>query len=486
MKNDLTVTNIFDIGAQRYPHLKLTAEDFPRVLATRRIEEDDNAEYYGAMLPRTGVRILIDLLNKTFKLRTCDIEIDGNFPMPCTQFYRRRCVAPCVSKLCSRERYLEIVSLERQFLENDKRGFRSSIRKLISAASDELDFENAAVYRDILEAIERYWSQDRWQVWLNDAIDTYAIEETGAGFAIYLVTHRGRGVLGRKVFRVDREDAETPDQALAQIIRSFYAVHLPKEIRVPHDFYGRKQLVEELAERFNKIAVIRVFKPGVNAARGLNLSHDEEKLDRAKPHATPARIAGEIKKRFNLSTKPLRIEAFDVAHISGTGFAAASAVWDNGRFLSADYGFEISAQNSELSALAAYVESHVVASSRPPDLVVLDGGKPQLNAVLKQLANVTQRPPVIAAVKPKGRHSAVAAFITEDGESHAFDIESPAHAMLQLLRDEAHDLSNRAHRDWREMMPFYERAGHEHPLVVPLRFHAENGGAEDLIPIEAR
>ena len=74
MKNDLTVTNIFDIGAQRYPHLKLTAEDFPRVLATRRIEEDDNAEYYGAMLPRTGVRILIDLLNKTFKLRTCDID----------------------------------------------------------------------------------------------------------------------------------------------------------------------------------------------------------------------------------------------------------------------------------------------------------------------------------------------------------------------------------------------------------------------------
>ena len=66
MKNDLTVTNIFDIGAQRYPHLKLTAEDFPRVLATRRIEEDDNAEYYGAMLPRTGVRILIDPMSMNY------------------------------------------------------------------------------------------------------------------------------------------------------------------------------------------------------------------------------------------------------------------------------------------------------------------------------------------------------------------------------------------------------------------------------------
>ena len=485
MKNDLTVTNIFDLGSQRYPHLKLTTEAFPRILATRRIEED-GAEYFGAMLPRTGVRILIDLLNKTFKLRSCDIEIDGSFPMPCTQFYRRRCVAPCVASLCSPQRYEEIVSLVRLFLQNDKRRFRSSIKKLIAAASDELDFENAATYRDILEAVERYWNQDRWQVWLDDAIDTYAIEETAFGFAIYLVTHRGRGVLGRKVFRVDREDAPTPDEALAQIIRSFYAVHLPKEVRVPHDFHGRKQLIEELSERFGRQAIVRVFRPGVNAARGLNLSHDEEKIDRAKPHATPQRIAGELAKRFALCTKPLRVEAFDVAHISGTGFVAASAVWDNGRFLSADYTFEVSKEKSELAALAAYVESRVLASPRPPDLVLLDGGKPQMNAALKQLQDAAERPPMVAAIKPKGRHSAIATFLTEYGEVYPFDIDSPAHAMLQMLRDESHDLANRVHRDYREMMPFYEREGFEHPLVVPLRLFAENGGADDLIPIETR
>jgi excinuclease ABC subunit C len=485
MKNDLTVTNIFDLGSQRYPHLKLTVEEYPRILATRRIEEDGD-EYYGPMLPRTAVRILIDLLNKTFKLRSCDIEIDGGLPVPCTQFYRRRCVAPCVSTLCSKQRYDEIVNLARRFLQNDKRGFRSSIKRLMSAASDELDFENAAVYRDILETIERYWNQKRWQVWLDDAIDTYAIEEVGHGFDVYLVTHRARGVLGRKVFKVDREDAATPDEALSQIIRSFYAVHLPNEIRVPHDFYGRTHLIEELSDRFDRPAVVRVFRPGVNAGRGLILSRDEEQIDRAKPHATPDRIAGELKKRFALAQKPLRIEAFDVAHISGTGFVAASAVWDNGHFLSADYEFEVSAEKSELSALASYVESHVLASPRPPDLVLLDGGKPQMNAVLRQMADAPNRPPMIAAVKPKGRHSAVAAFLSEDLEPHPFDIDSPAHAMLQLLRDEAHDLSNRTHRDYREMMPFYERAGHDHPLVVPLRFHAENGGADDLIPIEAR
>lgn len=485
MKNDLTVNNIFDLGSQRYPHVKLTHEAFPRVLATRRIE-DDRAEYYGAMLPKTSARILLDFLNKTFKLRSCDVEIDGSFPMPCTQFYRRRCVAPCVSSLCTRQRYDEIVDLVRLFLRNDKARFRRSIKKLMSAASDELDFENAAIYRDILEEVERYWNQDRWQVWLNDAIDTYVIEEIAAGFGIYLVTHRGRGVLGRKVFRVDREDAPTPDEALSQIIRSFYVAHLPKEVRVPHDFHGRKELIADLSQRFGRQAVVRVFRPGVNASRALHLSRDEHEIDRAKPHATAQRIAGELAKRFDLRKKPLRVEAFDVAHISGTGFVAASAVWDNGHFLSVDYEFEISKENSELAALAGYVESHTLASPRPADLVLLDGGKPQMNAVLKQLTNAPKRSPIIAAIKPKGRHSAIASFLTEEGTLHPFDIDSPAHAMLQLLRDESHDLANRVHRDYREMMPFYERAGHEHPLVVPLRLHAENGGADDLIPIETR
>src|SRR5436190_15544296 len=171
MKNDLTVTNIFDLEGRRYPHLKITAEKFPRVLATRAIEDDD-AEYFGAFLTRTAVRILIDFLNRRFRLRTCDIDIDGSFAMPCTQYYRHRCVAPCVAKLCSPEKYQERVGLVRSFLANDRRTFRSTIKHLIAANSDELAFEEAAVFRDILESVERHWKQARWQLWLDDAADT--------------------------------------------------------------------------------------------------------------------------------------------------------------------------------------------------------------------------------------------------------------------------------------------------------------------------
>ncbi|MEP6787939.1 MAG: hypothetical protein ABJB40_05875 [Acidobacteriota bacterium] len=118
-----------------------------------------------------------------------------------------------------------------------------------------------------------------------------------------------------------------------------------------------------------------------------------------------------------------------------------------------------------------------------PDLVLLDGGKSQLNKVLTAVNETAEYVPVIAAIKTPGKHSSIAAFLTPDADPIAFDVDSPAHAMLQLLRDEAHDLANRVHRDYREMMPFYEAAGHDKPLIVPIRFHAENGSAEDLIPI---
>jgi excinuclease ABC subunit C len=181
------------------------------------------------------------------------------------------------------------------------------------------------------------------------------------------------------------------------------------------------------------------------------------------------------------------VEAFDVAHISGTGFVAASAVWQNGKYLSADYQFILSQEKSELDTLADAVVRSLRDNARATaHLIVLDGGKNQLAKVITGLNSAGLAVAVIAAVKPRGKHSSIAAFLTPAGGSVAFDVDSPAHAMLQLLRDEAHDLANRVHRDYREMMPFYEKEGFEKPLVVPLRFHAENGGADDLILIESR
>ncbi len=91
-----------------YPHLKITEEKFPRLLVTRVIT-DEKGEYFGAFLPETGVRIWLGMLNKIFRLRSCEIKIDGNFPQPCQMFYAKRCVAPCVAEICTKDEYAEYV-----------------------------------------------------------------------------------------------------------------------------------------------------------------------------------------------------------------------------------------------------------------------------------------------------------------------------------------------------------------------------------------
>ena len=486
MKNDPPVSEISNIGADRYPHIKITNEEFPRALATRRIVNDGD-EYFGAFLPKTAARMLIDFLNRTFRLRSCDIPIDGDFPIPCTQYFRRRCVAPCVSGICTKEEYLEIVNLSRLFLAKERERMVSAITSIIDRRSADHDFENAARYRDMMLAADKFWNEPRKNVWLKDSVDTYAVDESSSGFTIYLVTHRGRKVLGRKVFTTASETFPSSEAALAFLIDSFYLFHVPKEIRVPLRLPDRAQLEDRLSRRFGRQVKITVSDPekkGINAFRGLNLSHAEHLLDQAKPAATPKMISSELKENLGLTFLPKRVEAFDVAHISGTGFAAAWAVWENGRFLSADYRFVISNQRSELDVLAEAVVSSITSGSKRKGLILLDGGKGQLNKVLNALKGM-RRPPVIAAVKPRGKHSSISTFLTEYDGSIPFNVDSPAHSILQLLRDEAHDLANRVHRDYREMLPFYEAKGFGRPLVVPLRFHAENGGAEDLIPIAA-
>src|SRR5687767_2265448 len=249
-------TRLFSISDQpRFPHIKLTRERFPRALATR-ITKEDSDEYFGAFLNRTSVRILIDFLNRTFRLRSCAIEIDGSFEVPCTQYYEKRCVAPCVASLCDRESYLEIVELARLFLTNDRERLKTALQEHLERASEALDFERAAFFRDILNNVEDFWSKPRWHVWLADAVDTYELYSDDDAVYVIVISQRGRRTLGEAVYAFAALD--DPLRALCELIEQFYRFHLPREIRVSHDFDGREALANELGKRFEKKIDINV------------------------------------------------------------------------------------------------------------------------------------------------------------------------------------------------------------------------------------
>jgi excinuclease ABC subunit C len=161
-----------------------------------------------------------------------------------------------------------------------------------------------------------------------------------------------------------------------------------------------------------------------------------------------------------LRNLPTRVEAFDVAHISGKEFATATSVWDNGKFVSTEYGFRISDETSELRAMADAVASRLAKGRRKvPDIILIDGGRPQLNAVLNVM-NETELSAVsfVGAVKPTKKHSSVSHFIYDTGDEIDYDPFNPAQNMLRLLRDDAHELANRVHRDLRDMRHNYELA----------------------------
>jgi excinuclease ABC subunit C len=317
---------------------------------------------------------------------------------------------------------------------------------------------------------------------------------------------------------------------------------LPKEIRVLEDLDNQREITEMLSKRSGGRAKITVVDPEdrrLSTAFALTEALSESEIDAAPAAGNTSRDRIRTKTSIRSFKISRRIEAFDVAHISASSFVAACSVAERAKLVTSEYYFQLSQEKSELATLAGSIRERISNQSKLPDLILVDGGRSQLTAALSALRESGKRIPLLAAVKPRSKHSEISRFIREDGEDVLFDPANPAHNLLKLLRDDAHDLSNRVHRDLRDMAHHYElaamlpsineaqrrtlltaigslkkiaeldvkelskmfepetvariledlkrsRLGKSKPvlpLIVPLRFAAENGGAEDLRPI---
>lgn len=454
MKNDLSLSD-----QRLYPYLKITAEKFPRLLVTRKIETD-GAEYFGAFLPETGVRFFINFLNKLFKLRTCTIEIDGDFAVPCPQFYAKRCLAPCVRNLCDEKKYSESVELLRLFLERRKDILSEKILEKIEKFAVAFDFESAAEWRDKLNAIENFRKKNEWILWLDDATDNWEIERRGGEIFVFLVTMRGRKNMGKRVFVFENKFSD--EEVFEEILPEFYRFHAPAEIRVSRDFPARRDFADALSKRENrkiKITVTNEKNQKKTIDRAAQRNKHEFDLRNIKPPVSTGDLQKEIKRIFKLKSAPKRIEAFDVAHISGTNPVGANAVWENGKFVAAEYKFWFFDETSELETLQNSIAARFASGKNQPDLLLIDGGNSQLKATLKALENYRNRNFfIISAVKPPRQHGEISHFLLESGEKILFESDSDAFRFLQRLRDEAHEAANSVHRTRRDFSHFYELA----------------------------
>lgn len=481
--------------SENYPFLKLTTDEkFPRLLVTRKPENKlDNQMLYGAFLPTGMLRRMIDLLTRTFRLRPCELDINGDFDAPCPEYFLHRCLAPCVESICDRETYLETIEIVHLILSRQSEAALKKIDWKIERLADALEFELAADWRDCRRTIEEISRNAKWQIAasaMNDVITFSA--ETDDFTQIHLTTLRRGKAVGRLNFPAEKKRRE---ELLSDFIRGFYQFYAPKQIYAPQDFPDRKILEEKLALDFGrKIKIIaqlpEKLPPTVLTARKFAAS--AFKYGNQKTKTSAEKLSDELKEIFDLTDFPRRVECFDVAHLAGREIVAARVRAVDG-VLQKDEGLVWEFENlSEAGALAAAVETRLqllLKEELAPDVLLIDGGKAQIRAVQKVLKKFNLgNLKIVGAVKPPKRHNQISHFLVVENNRVEFDRHSKAMNFLQTLRDAAHTLANETHRQLHSLVQIFqnnETAPQVKYLLVPTRYSERGGGAEDLSPIRS-
>lgn len=453
-----------------YPHLKLTInEPFPKVVITRRIQKD-GALYFGPFLPASLARRTIDLINRTFQLRTCDIEIDGKAPRPCLEYHIKRCLGPCVKGLCSSDQYQEAVRDVRLLLEGRNRELADTLEERMTQASEELRYEMAAKYRDLRRTVIKLSEQQKMATSPERDVDIFAYYREGPRLALQLFTMREGHIVGRREFFWEDlpEDDFNPASFLSEVLAQYYATdYVPREIHVPVDFEDRELLEQALSK--TKGRRVRIIYSQRGEKRDLiDLGEKNAKLAFEQRFRVlqpdMKRVLEELQETLELPRFPARIESFDVSHIQGADNVAGMVVCENGKMNRSQYRkFKIRGVDgaNDVASMRETVfrrYRRVLDEGQPlPDLVVIDGGKGQLRAAADAMRELDlEAVPMVGVVKPPLRHNEVAYLLVKgrDDDPVYLDSHSLILRLLQMIRDETHRFAVTYHRKRRELRDF--------------------------------
>ena len=453
-----------------YPHLKLTInEPFPKVVITRRVQRD-GALYFGPFLPASLARKTIDLINRTFQLRTCDIEIDGKAPRPCLEYHIKRCLGPCVKGLCTPEEYQEAVRHVRLLLEGKNKELADTLEGRMVQASEEMHYELAAKYRDLRKTVNRLSDQQKMATTSESDVDIFGYYREGQKLALQLFTMREGHIVGRREFFWEDLPLEEFDPAnfLSEVLAQYYASdYVPREINVPVDFPDRELLEKALTKL--KGRRVRILDPQRGEKRDMIDLVDknaklafEQRFRVLKPDMKL--VLEELQETLELPHFPARIESFDISHIQGAENVAGMVVCDNGKMNRSEYRkFRI--RSVEGANDVASMHEVVLRRYRRlldegkalPSLIMIDGGKAQLNGAADAMRELgLEAVPMVGIVKPPLRHNDVA-YLLVKGREHEpvyLDSHSLILRLLQMIRDETHRYAVTYHRKRRELRDF--------------------------------
>ena len=446
-----------------YPYIKLTlGERFPRVYVTRRLKKDGSV-FYGPYFPASLAYRIADLIHRRFLVPSCNVDLTRYHPRACLQFYIKRCLGPCVEGLTTPERYGEAVRHVRLLLEGRESDLVRDLHERMLAASEAQQFEEAARCRDLVSTVEELRERQKMAAAHGEDVDIFGFHQEGPLVAVNLFHLRGgRAVDRREFFWEDLEDFNARE-LFSSLVKQVYLdqPYLPGEIHVPLDFEDREILEELLTEKRGR--KVQILTPQRGPKRALlelvakNAHHSFERRFRIlKPQARE--ILENLAEVLDLPQPPNRVECFDVSHIQGSDIVASLVVWEAGRMKKSDYRKLIIKTVSGSDDFASMREvvgrryRRLREEKKPlPDLILVDGGIPQLHAAAAALDALQIINQPLASI---AKREEILYVHGRENEPVVLDRHSPVLHLIQLIRDEAHRFAvtfHRARRSKREL-----------------------------------
>lgn len=428
-----------------YPYLKITSEDFPRIVLTRRVIHD-GSKYFGPYTNGLAVKETVQLLKKIFPLRTCKTFAKR----PCLEFHIKRCAAPCANKI-SREDYMRFVNAAEKFLEGRTAQVERELSAQMNDAAENLNFEQAARLRDILSAIRKVTEKQKIVTDTSD-VDAIGLARQGGEACAQIFFVRDGKVTGRENFYLRGTDDESNEKILAAFIKQYYsqAQLSATEILLP------TTLADDDLKILSEWLGAKLIEPKRGVKRSLvemAIENAEKFLaeESARSQIKNAQTLGaveELKKFLNLPKLPRRMECFDISHIQGAETVASMVVFENGSPDKKSYRrYKIRSTEGkpdDFLSMREVTTRRYSSTENLPDLIVIDGGIGQLNSALEIIRGAGHSVPVVGLAKQFE-------LIFVEGSPIPIELpkDSQALKLMQRIRDEAHRFAITYHRKLR-------------------------------------
>ena len=461
-----------------YPYIKVTVgEDYPRILFSRTMKKD-KSRYFGPYTSAAAVKDTIELLNKLYQLRTCNrvLPRDTGLKRPCLNYHIKQCLAPCQGYV-SKEEYRQQVAGALEFLNGNYSPILKDLEEKMNKAAEELEFEEAARYRDLLSSVRQVSQKQKITEGVGEDKDILALyqDETEAVVQVFFV--RDGKLIGREHYYMTHVPENNKPAILQDFVKQFYAgtPFIPRELMLQYEIEDAELIEKWLSERKGSRVYLKVPKIGSKeklvelAAQNakLVLSQDREKLKREE-----GRTIGAVKEISDLLQLPLtgtaRMEAYDISNINGFENVGSMVVYEKGKPKRSDYRkFKIKSvsgpddyacmrevltrrfrhgmeESKELEEQE--MDQEYGSFTKFPDLILMDGGRGQVNIALSVLEELGINIPVCGMVKDDNHRTRGLYYHNIE---LPIDTHSEGFKLITRIQDEAHRFAIEYHRSLR-------------------------------------